>query len=108
MLQTTLTHYWPDDELDAPCGAPLFADGALTAAPTCPICAAAQAADDAANGRWAEEALLPLTDDDARYAGVPVVASPAGDVVAYAAHLTRTYAALAVRTQARRLHGGRR
>jgi len=74
------------------------------------VCAAALAADDAENGRLAEAAQVPLTDDDARYAGVPVAASPAGDVVAYATHLTRTYAALVQRQQARRtaLHGGRR
>ncbi len=109
MLRNTLTHYWPNDDDAAACGAAPD-DRALSAAPTCAVCAAALEADDAMNGREAEAALLPFTDDDARYAGVPVAASPAGDVVAYATHLTRTYAALAVRANARRaqMHAGRR
>ncbi len=107
MLRVTLTHYWPADDDTAACGASPD-DHALTASPTCAVCAQACEADDAMNGRLADEARLPLTDDDARYAGVAVAASPAGDVVAYAAHLTRTYAAMALRATARRQQGGRR
>lgn len=109
MLRVTLTHYWPADDDAAACGAAPD-DHALSASPTCRVCAQAREADDAMNGREAEAALVPLTDDDARYAGVPVAASLAGDVLAYATHLTRTYAAMVRTTEARRqrMIGGRR
>jgi len=116
MLPTTVTHYCPWNEPDdvAWCGVALRDVSQHSLTPSCPACARKLAIEEAVEARLTEEAVLPLTDDDARYAGVPVrVPAPSvapDDIFAYAVHLTRSYAAMAQRNDERRGRriGGRR
>jgi hypothetical protein len=97
MLQSTLTHYWPWNEPDdvAWCGAPMADARQHSLTPTCATCAARLAVEDAVEARLAEEAVLPCLDDDARYAGVALPASPRVGVdtlFTVATNLTLAYA----------------
>jgi len=95
MLEQTVTHYFPWDESDevAYCGHRLTAADTHSPAPTCPACAARQAAEEAA----IEDVAPPLDADEAAAvldpvlnAGVPFTASACvADLFAYAAALSR-------------------
>lgn len=68
MLKPIITHYWPWNEPDdvAWCGARMTDDTQHSPTPSCPRCRAALAIEDLLEARLAEEALIPLTDEDAR------------------------------------------
>lgn len=101
MLTNTVTHAtpWTDPDDVAWCGAQMTEDTPVSASPTCPTCAHQQAIADAVEARLADEAVIELTDDDARYAGETVITpAPERDRVladalfTYAVALTRSYA----------------
>ena len=98
MLDQTVTHYFPWDNTDdlAYCGHRMRAADVHSPQPTCPACAARQAAEEGA----IDETALPLDADEARTeldpvlnAGVPAPSPVVAELFDWAVDLTRSYAA---------------
>ena len=109
MLTNTVTHATPWNEPDdvAWCGAQMTDDTPVSASPSCPTCAAKVAIEDVLAARLANEAVIDLTDDDARYAGKPVL-TPSPERDRFLADALFTYAVALTRSYATAVQGGRR
>jgi hypothetical protein len=114
MRQPTLTHDapWEDDDT-ARCGVPVTDARSHSLTPTCPVCAAALAAEDAAVELMALDTPFPLDADEARdldpllNAGLPDRPAPPFDATTFVADLFE-FAVTLTRANAQRVRGGRR